>query len=193
MSVRRSMTVFVTGTLLLAISLLSLGQPHPAFAQCGDPGGQPSSCTTCHATQDPVADKGEWHLIHASKDICINCHGGNANSMDKVLAHENMTPHPLEDIYTDCHACHPDYVERAERFAPTLGVTPGSCATPTTIAASYDSGGPPAENIVMPSNNVVGNPTTQPAATLLIVSSGMLALALFVFALSWRMHHRVGN
>ena len=49
-----------------------------ARAQCGEP--PLSSCATCHAIEDPVNENGEWHIIHAAKDICINCHGGNASA-----------------------------------------------------------------------------------------------------------------
>ena len=84
--------------LMLGVGILSVR------AQCGEP--QPSSCVTCHAQEDPVNEKGEWHIIHASKDVCINCHGGNAITMNKDLAHENLMANPLSDIYTDCHSCH---------------------------------------------------------------------------------------
>jgi hypothetical protein len=106
-----------------------------ALAQCGDIPAD-SSCITCHEYQraDPVYGKGEWHEIHALKDCCWNCHGGNTKAQDEDLAHVGMTVHPLQDIYTDCHSCHPDnYPERAERFAVALGVTPGSAPTPTAV------------------------------------------------------------
>jgi hypothetical protein len=104
-----------------------------AQAQCGELPTD-SSCITCHEYQevDPVYGKGEWHEIHALKDCCWNCHGGNTKAQDKDLAHAGMTVHPLQDIYTDCHNCHPDdYSERAERFSVALGVIPGSAPTPT--------------------------------------------------------------
>jgi hypothetical protein len=35
-----------------------------------------------------------------------------------------MIPNPLEDIYTNCHACHPyDYPQRTALFAAKLGIT----------------------------------------------------------------------
>lgn len=106
----------------------------PALAQCGD-NPPNSSCITCHEQQgaDPISQKGEWHKIHAYKDCCWNCHGGNTQAQTSELAHEGMTAHPLNDIYTDCQSCHQDYSERAERFAALLGVTPVSLATPTRI------------------------------------------------------------
>jgi hypothetical protein len=167
------------------ILLLVMGAA-PAGAQCEDP--QPSSCTTCHAQEDPVNDKGEWHIIHASKDICINCHGGNGSTKDKVLAHEGIMAHPLDDIYTDCHSCHPDYDARAAQFAPILGVTPGSCATPTPAVVSNISVWPPPGNIVMPSDLMS---TTPPPPPLLIISSGLAILAIFFIGLSWLARHHV--
>jgi hypothetical protein len=54
-----------------------------------------------------------------------------------------MVRHPLEDTYTNCHACHPDdYPQRAERFAVALGVTPLACSRPLTptLVAQVPSG-----------------------------------------------------
>ncbi len=190
MFTKRSISLTATGMILLVVSLISLCQPSPVLAQCGDSGEQLSSCIKCHETQAPVADKGEWHIIHASKDICLNCHGGNGSIMDQGLAHMNMTVDPLEDVYTDCHACHPDYDSRAERFAITLGVTPGSCATPTTVAAGGVSGGSSDGNLVIPSNtNMVSMPATPSQVVPIVISGGMLALALLLFALSRRTNH----
>ena len=112
--------------------------------------------------------------------------------MDKDLAHQNMTAYPLEDIYTDCHACHLDYETRAERFALTLGVTPGSCATPTAVAAGNVSGEPPSGSIVMPSN-LVSTPPPQPQSPLVIISSGLLVLAIFFLGLGWLAKHPVAH
>ena len=131
MSTRQSWFFFAAGALIVLVAAVSLFVPSVAHAQCGEP--PVSSCKTCHQP----ALTGEWHAIHASKDLCINCHGGNGTVMTASLAHEGMTAHPLSDIYTDCHSCHPDdYALRAERFASTLGETVGSCATPTAAAAA---------------------------------------------------------
>jgi hypothetical protein len=94
-----------------------------ALAQCDYPPA--STCYTCHAESYPVFDQGEWHAIHARKDCCWNCHGGNAQAQDKDLAHQGMVLQPLNDTFTDCYACHPsDYQERAERFGVVLGMVP---------------------------------------------------------------------
>jgi hypothetical protein len=158
----------------------------PARAQCAGP--QQSSCTTCHAQEDPVNEKGEWHIIHASKDICINCHGGNGSATDKDLAHEGIMAHPLDDIYTDCHSCHPDYATRAAQFAPILGVTPGSCATPTPAAVSNISGGPPSGNVNVPADLMSAHSPTQ---AFVVISGGLAVLALFFFGLGWLDRHHV--
>ena len=124
----------ILGAFLLAIGLL-LGSSSPVQAQCGD-NPPKSSCITCHAKEDPVYKNGEWHGIHALKDCCTNCHGGNCSAQEKALAHESLVAHPLDDIYTNCHSCHPDdYTARAERFAALLGVTPGSSPTATPAPA----------------------------------------------------------
>jgi len=170
--------LFVT-SLVGMITLLVIGTA-PVHAQCQEP--QPSSCTTCHAQEDPVNENGEWHIIHASKDICMNCHGGNGSATDKDLAHEGLMAHPLDDIYTDCHSCHPDYDARAARFAPMLGITPGGCATPTPTPVGNIPGEPPSGNVNI--SNDLGA-TTSSSQSFWIISIGFLILSLFLFGVGW--------
>jgi hypothetical protein len=106
--------------------------------------------------------------------------------MDKDLAHEGLMAQPLADIYTDCHSCHPDYEARAAQFAPSLDVTPGSCATPTPVVAGNIPGGPLSGNIAMPSNLVA---TASLPARFFIASGGVAALAFFLLALGWLARH----
>ena len=173
---------------LLTVSLVVLWiAPARVLAQCEIP--QPSSCTTCHQSQDPVADKGEWHSIHASKDICINCHGGNGTAMDKDAAHLGMVAKPLSDVYTDCHSCHPDdYQARAGEFAATLQVTPGSCVTPTAVVAANMGGRPPAVNAAMPIQTAGLAASAPPYALMAVV---LLAFILFCAGLRWLDAHRL--
>jgi hypothetical protein len=167
-------------TALAGIIALLIIEIAPVQAQCGDL--QPSSCAACHAQEDPVNEKGEWHIIHASKDICINCHGGNGKINDKDLAHEGLTKQPLNDIYTDCHCCHPDYDDRAARFAPTLGVTPGSCATPTPIPIGNISSEPPSGSINISTELTTSASSSQP---FWIIGIGFSVLTLFLFGVGW--------
>lgn len=171
---------------LIGVVLLILTGTMPVRAQCEGP--QTSSCSTCHAQEDPVNDKGEWHIIHARKDICINCHGGNGTEMDKDLAHENLTAHPLDDIYTDCHSCHPDYDERADLFAQVLDVTPGSCATPTPVPVGNTSNGQPPSNINLQTDGM--NITL--SRPLLALGVILTILLLFFFGIGWLEKHHVG-
>jgi len=128
---RKLAQIFYQAGILTLLIGLSLWGSSTVFAQCGDPPPK-SSCITCHEKEDPVYQNGEWHGIHALKDCCTNCHGGNCRMMDKTLAHEGLVAHPLDDIYTNCYQCHPyDYQERASRFGALLGVIPQSRETPT--------------------------------------------------------------
>jgi hypothetical protein len=132
-------SIFMAVMAILGILTASTSQ-----AQCVDIPAD-SSCITCHEYQgaDSVYEKGEWHEIHSRKDCCWNCHGGNTQVKDKDLAHVGMTAHPLQDIYTDCHSCHPDdYPGRAERFSVALGVTPGSAPTPTAVTVGPEESHP---------------------------------------------------
>jgi hypothetical protein len=168
---------------LTAMAVLGILTTSPAHAQCGDTPPD-SSCITCHETQgmDPVYGKGEWHEIHARKDCCWNCHGGNTQTQEKDLAHIGMTANPLEDTYTDCHSCHPeDYPERAERFAVVLGITPGSAPTPTAVATA------PVEShpiVILPPPSAVTASFPWPEV---ILGAGILGLFLMGFILLVRL------
>lgn len=117
--------------------------PLPAVAQCGADLPTESSCISCHDQEAPVYENGEWHGIHARKDCCTNCHGGNCRAIDEDLAHQDMMANPLSDIYTNCHGCHPDdYQARAEVFAVELGITPSSIPTPTPVSKAQMVVGP---------------------------------------------------
>src|SRR4030042_2999110 len=133
MSCKWLITQLFIGIIFLGFSVLVwVMTPLPAAAQCGVDLPPESSCITCHDQEAPVYENGEWHGIHARKDCCTNCHGGNCRAMDEDLAHQDMIANPLSDIYTNCHSCHPDdYQVRAEIFATELGITPGSIPTPT--------------------------------------------------------------
>ncbi len=186
MSTKKALAAVVTEAVLLFFSLFFVWRPFSVSAQCGNP--QPSSCITCHTKEYPVTDKGAWHSIHASKDICVNCHGGNVSTMDKNLAHESMLSQPLSDIYTDCHHCHPDYIERAVPFAATLQITPSGCATPTPVAVSNVSSGLPPNGIVMPSGSVS---TFSPFQSSLLILGGLALMVFFCISACWLGEHRV--
>lgn len=168
----------LTGTILMIGILWSAV---PATAQCGDIPRQ-SGCITCHETTAPLSANDIWHSVHARKDCCVNCHGGNWQSMDAAQAHEAMTANPLADIYTSCHACHPDdYEARAAVFAQMIGVTPGSRATPTPLPA-----------IVLEEHPMVIQPATSIQSGLLlpagIILGGLVFIVVFTLLIwTWRL------
>jgi hypothetical protein len=176
---------FLLATSLAGLSALLLVSAVPVKAQCEQP--PLSSCSTCHAQEDPVNENGEWHVIHASKDICTNCHGGNGSSLDKDLAHEGITLQPLSDIYTDCHSCHPDYDERAAQFAPTLQVTPGSCptSTPAPVASIYNQ--PPADPFDLSPDTAAENISI--LRYLVVLGPALAVLAFFLMGIGWLERH----
>ncbi len=144
--------------LVLAVIFALFGMsPQTALAQCGDI-PEESTCKTCHEEAYPVYGTGEWHDIHARKDCCWNCHGGNSQSMDQDIAHAGMTLNPLTDTYQDCYACHPyDYDDRAVAFGTLLSMEPGQ-TIPTPLAA--------VNPVRLPeeAREIVILPTSQPAA-----------------------------
>jgi hypothetical protein len=158
-----------------------------ALADCGTP--PKSSCITCHAVDGHVTAMGDWNKVHLNQDMCTSCHGGNGSTMDKNLAHASMVAQPLNDVYTDCHSCHPaDYISRSDQFAATLNVTPESCATPTAIAAYGDSGGSHIGGNILSFNTSSDISTWKPIAMI----SGALACVAFLFlVLNWLNNRRI--
>jgi hypothetical protein len=125
--------------ILLVIILIAgfflLPPTRDAQAQCGS---QASSCKNCHETQgkDPVNNDGTaWHSEHAQIDSCVSCHAGNPQSSDETQAHTGMESW-YSDVKAGCASCHPeDYMQLAEKYATTLGVTLGA-AGPTQAAVT---------------------------------------------------------
>ncbi len=88
------------------------------------------------AGEDPVNDKGDWHVSHAFGDFCEFCHSGNVQATDKAEAHTGMVE-PLGDLKLNCASCHAkDYQAKAEVYAKTLGVTLGTKAEATKAPAA---------------------------------------------------------
>jgi hypothetical protein len=150
----------IAGALIFAAVALALTQTQ-AEAQCGS---QASSCKNCHETQNQLSvnhDGTGWHASHAFGDFCANCHGGNVQSTDETAAHTGLVA-PLEDLQTNCGACHPsDTQQRATVYAAALGITLGGGdapgETPTEAAPAAEAGTPP------PSPTVAApEPTTVP-------------------------------
>lgn len=165
--------VLVTGYITSVWALT----PLPVAGQCGSEPLPDSSCTTCHLVENPPDETDLWHGIHVAKDCCINCHGGNCRVSDKDLAHLGMTINPLQDIYTNCHSCHPDdYQERAEIFATELGIIPSSNATPTAVPTSEDSKG----SLVVLPVPVSTSPSTPPIT---FVLAGLAIITIFAMGL----------
>ena len=188
MSRKWLITLVFIGLLFLGGSVLVWAMtPIPAAAQCGSNPPPDSSCYTCHVQDDPVSGDGEWHGIHANKDCCAKCHGGNCSTMDEALAHQGMIANPLSDIYTNCHSCHPDdYQAVAQTFAMELGVTPGSIATPT-----------PAPKVKVSADSLVILPAPGPNSTaafpLSIVLAGLVVIILVLFGIITLIMHLIGK
>jgi hypothetical protein len=188
MSIRQLFERLLSGLVFLGLMIVVWAiTPRMAAAQCGDYPPD-SSCYTCHEETYPVFGKGEWHEIHARKDCCWNCHGGNTQTMDKDQTHLGMSLHPLEDTYTDCYACHPsDYQSRAERFGAILGVMPvGQEPTPQpSIPVAPDEN---LQLVILPASEPISAPAIPCYPELICLT---LALAAFSAFLLWnKVHHR---
>jgi hypothetical protein len=194
MSARRSSSRLLVGSIsALVVGLVLWLTPAGAQAQsgsvpesvgCSNPPS--SSCLTCHAQVDPIANQGEWHVVHDRNDFCRNCHGGDDRTTDKDQAHVGVMPNPLDDTYLSCHQCHPDdYQQRAEKFAAVLGVTSHSNEPITTTLALNPSNGAPAVRLpAAPASDVVAIGTSTWLALIAVVALALLGVTLTLRKLS---------
>jgi hypothetical protein len=85
---------------------------------------------------------------------------------------------PLEDVYTNCHACHPDeYWQRAAVFAAESNVTPASRATPTPVPTSDPVSREPNIEVLPPAEPAPLVPIPQALA---LVSAGLMNTITFL-------------
>jgi hypothetical protein len=151
----------------------------PAFAQCDDP-PPPSNCYQCHEQEYPVFEEGEWHDIHARKDACWQCHGGNTSATTAEQAHQGVIANPLMDIQMDCYPCHPsDYQGRAQRFGALLGISiEDQSSPPPAIHSSSDSSGSPL--VILPKTQA--HVSIHPIVWIGPIFAGLLFLLLLLMA-----------
>jgi len=178
---------FLAVFILLMVSF-SLAYPASVSAQCGT-GQQVSSCKNCHELLTPAFSKSEWHSLHAGKNTCVDCHGGNATDMDKTQAHVGIFANPLTGVYTNCHSCHPSsYQDRAENFGEILHFTPTGLNAP--ISYNQPLSKKVVENtIVMRTPDTITPSRDIDLSTALILSGGAavgLIFVSFVFLNFWR-------
>jgi hypothetical protein len=183
---------FVPGSIIVAfvsVILLLTVVALPVRAECGEP--QDLYCIKCHAEQAQFKATDEWHSSHYSIAICTNCHGGNATTAEKDLAHESLVANPLSDVYTSCHRCHPtDYLTVVSGYAVKLDITPGSCATPTAIPLGTLPGGFTGGNLILPST---GHATTMAAQSIGWLAGCLTVLAIFFGGLRWLEKHQLSQ
>lgn len=124
--------------ILIVLTLLSM----PAVAYADDPIPPPNNgnCVACHEDLYFLHDTGNWYCLNESSMACVDCHGGNPNTLDKDLAHNDRAEHPVinEDV-TKCQQCHPnECYDRVELFDRTAGISDILVAAPYT--SPYSTG-----------------------------------------------------
>ena len=126
---------FLTGGLIL---LLAFYMPANVYADGPTPPDN-GTCISCHEDLYFLHDTGNWFCLEESPMTCVQCHGGDSNTLVKEEAHTNRAPHPVfnEDI-SKCQECHPDQCdERVEIFGQNAGIDNVFVAAPYTPDDSY--------------------------------------------------------
>lgn len=75
--------------------------------QCG---AKRSTCVDCHA----VSATDPWHRDHSFADLCVACHGGQADAKEAAEAHRDLVA-----PRTTCPTCHASPIDYARPLATT--------------------------------------------------------------------------
>ncbi|MDA8441898.1 MAG: cytochrome c3 family protein [Peptococcaceae bacterium] len=118
-------------------------------------GASTSSCKTCHEVQgqDPVNQKGAWHVQHAFGDFCSACHLGVPTETDKTKAHAGVIKNPISQPDQTCTSCHPsDTAARVAKYGGSgSGGSGGSVTTNSGAAGTSANATPSAAASQVPS------------------------------------------
>jgi len=110
-------------TLLVAIWIL-LSQPAQvsiAQAQAASPKVN-SSCVACHDDLYYLHDMGKSYCLTEKRDLCVDCHEGDATVMDKGKSHQGLILYPQRNNGEKCQECH---VQDAEMHLEKFGAVAG--------------------------------------------------------------------
>lgn len=149
--------ILTTAGILIVLTALSM--PSVAYADDPVPAPDNGNCVTCHEDLYLLHDTGNWFCLKESPMTCVDCHGGDPNTLDKELAHANRATHPIlnEDV-TKCQQCHPDKCdERVEFFDQTAGISRILVAIPhaPSYSTEYASIKPVEEPQQVPKNLLI--------------------------------------
>ena len=148
---------FLTGILLLLLVTFST----PTTVRADGPTPNNGTCVTCHEDLYFLHDTGNWFCLKESPMACVDCHGGDPNTLDKDLAHTKRAPHPIinEDV-TKCQQCHPEQcTERVALFDKAAGISNVLVAapyTPSYASQVLEKGFPPADQKAEGTNRWLG-------------------------------------
>lgn len=141
------------GAILVVLTALSM----PSAVRADDPVPVPDNgnCMVCHENLYFLHDTGNWFCLKESPMACVDCHGGNPNTLDKNLAHTKRAAHPvINNDVSKCQQCHPEECsERVAFFDQTAGISNVLVAAP--YAPSYSADAVPAWEIREESNNLL--------------------------------------
>lgn len=117
-------------------------QPAQGFsAQLDEPVA--NSCLTCHEDLYYLHDTGKWYCITEHKDRCVNCHAGDASTLDEKASHKGLVAHPQKNNGEKCLGCHSqDSQQRLATFAKLGGYKTIHAAEPYVPAVAVDTAFP---------------------------------------------------
>jgi nitrate reductase cytochrome c-type subunit len=102
-----------------------------------------NSCMSCHEDLYYLHDTGKWYCITEHKDRCVNCHEGDASTLDEKASHKGLVAHPQQNNGEKCLECHPqDSGKRLATFANLGGYKTIQAVEPYVPAVAVDTAFP---------------------------------------------------
>lgn len=102
-----------------------------------------NSCMTCHEDLYYLHDTGKWYCVTEHKDRCVNCHEGDASTLDEKASHAGLVAHPQQNNGEKCLECHPqDAGKRLATFAKLGGYKTIHAVEPYAPAVAVDTAFP---------------------------------------------------
>ncbi len=103
----KSIRLISLGVLLFLSVGILVGVKGVTNALAKSPNETPEpACISCHENQYYMYDSGCWYCITESRDRCVNCHGGDGDSLNEQEAHTGLISNPLGHGSDHCATCH---------------------------------------------------------------------------------------
>ena len=111
--------------IMLIVGLAFTASPGRADSSQPVDGNADSTCLSCHENLYYLYDTGKWFCVAKAPMDCVHCHGGDSTAIDRTVAHQQRTAHPIiNGDTTTCQQCHTENcAEHVQQFDRIAGIS----------------------------------------------------------------------